>query len=219
MKECFRALLHLLRYIGLDKTKNISSWRDRVSKSTLGSVSQAAPVTGLAPVIPAALLESEMNLEVLRISSQKDSTNGILFDITGGQRKFLCYTLEDEWRPLEQKVMGETRIPAGTYKITLRTVGGFHKRYEDRYGDMHKGMLWVRNVPGFEYILIHSGNTDEHTAGCLLVGDSQYENTVSKPDGFIGASRTAYERIYKPIAKALTSGKNVTIKYTDFDTV
>jgi hypothetical protein len=160
-----------------------------------------------------------MNLEVLRISSQKDSTNGILFDITGGQRKFLCYTLEDEFRPLEQKVMGETRIPAGTYKITLRTVGGFHARYSERYGDMHEGMLWVRNVPGFEYILIHSGNTDEHTAGCLLVGDSQYENTVSKPDGFIGASRTAYKRIYPPIAKALKSGKTVTIKYTDFDTV
>ena len=159
-----------------------------------------------------------MNLEVLRISSEKDSTNGILFDITGGQRRFLCYTLEDEYRPLEQKVMGETRIPAGKYKITLRTVGGFHKRYGDRYGDDHKGMLWVRNVPGFEYILIHSGNTDEHTAGCLLVGDSQNEN-ITKGNGFIGSSRTAYERIYGPIARALEKGKLVTIKYTDFDTV
>ena len=38
-----------------------------------------------------------MKLEVLRFSSQKDSTNGILFDVTEG-REFLCYTLEDEYR-------------------------------------------------------------------------------------------------------------------------
>ena len=196
--------------------KNISNWLDRISKSTF-SVSQAAPVTESASVRPVAM-HNVMKLEVLRISSQKDSTNGILFDITGGERKFLCYTLEDEYRPLSEKVMGETRIPAGTYEITLRTVGGFHGRYKARYGDKHKGMLWVRNVPGFEYILIHSGNTDEHTAGCLLVGDSQNEN-LSKKDGFIGASRTAYERIYPPIAEALESGKKVTITYTDFDTV
>ena len=104
-----------------------------------------------------------MKLEVLRISSQKDSTNGILFDVTE-ERKFLCYSLEDEHR--EEKLKGETRIPAGTYNVTLRTVGGFNSRYEKKYGNMHKGMLWVRDVPGFEYILIHTGNTDEHTAGC-----------------------------------------------------
>lgn len=199
--------------------KSTSSWLDRVSKPSQRSVSQAAPVTDLASVrLAATHNDSDMKLEVLRISSQKDSTNGILFDVTGGQRKFLCYTLEDEFRPLEQKVMGETRIPAGTYKMSLRTVGGFHGRYKARYGDMHKGMLWVRNVPGFEYILIHSGNTDEHTAGCLLVGDTQSEN-IKKSDGFIGSSRTAYERIYAPIAEALESGKSVTIEYIDYDDV
>jgi len=203
----------------MQMNKSTSSWLDRVSKPSQRSVSQAAPVTDLASVrLAATHNDSNMKLEVLRISSQKDSTNGILFDVTGGQRKFLCYTLEDEFRPLEQKVMGETRIPAGTYKITLRTVGGFHGRYKARYGDMHKGMLWVRNVPGFEYILIHSGNTDEHTAGCLLVGDTQNEN-IKKSDGFIGSSRTAYERIYGPIAKALESGKSVTIEYIDYDDV
>ena len=71
-----------------------------------------------------------MQLEVLRFSSQKDSTNGLLFDISDG-RKFLAYTLEDERR--EDKVMHETRIPAGTYKIKLRTVGGFHGRYVKKY--------------------------------------------------------------------------------------
>ena len=156
-----------------------------------------------------------MKLEVLRISSQKDSTNGILFDVTEG-RKFLCYTLEDEHR--EDKIKGETRIPAGTYKITLRKVGGFHGRYEKKYEEMHKGMLWVRDVPNFEYILIHTGNTDEHTAGCLLLGSSQQEN-ISKSDGFISASVTAYKRVYPPIAKVLEDGEEVTITYVDYDTV
>jgi len=157
-----------------------------------------------------------MELEVLRFSSQKDSTNGLLFDVTGGKRKFLCYTLEDEHR--DDKVKGETRVPAGTYKITLRTTGGFHARYEKKYGSMHKGMLWVREVPNFEYILIHTGNTDEHTAGCLLVGNSQQANFGSS-DGFIGSSVDAYKRIYPAIAAALEEGEEVSITYTDFDTI
>ena len=155
-----------------------------------------------------------MKLEVLRISSQSDSTNGILFDTTKG-RKFLAYTLEDEYRETKEK--GETRIPAGTYKIKLRKEGGFHGRYTTKYGSMHKGMLHVQDVPGFDYILIHTGNTDEHTDGCLLVGNTQTENIGIK-DGFIGASGDAYKRIYPPIAKALEDGEEVEIKYVDFDT-
>ena len=157
-----------------------------------------------------------MELEVLRFSSQEDSTNGLLFDVTGGKRRFLCYTLEDEHR--EEKVSSETRIPSGTYRITLRTTGGFHGRYLKRYGDMHKGMLWVRDVPGFEYILIHTGNTDEHTAGCLIVGDSQQANFGSS-DGMVGSSVNAYKRIYPPIAKALEEEESVSITYVDFDSV
>ena len=155
-----------------------------------------------------------MKLEVLRISSQSDSTNGILFDTTNG-RKFLAYTLEDEYRETKEK--GETRIPAGTYKIKLRKEGGFHGRYTTKYGSMHKGMLHVQDVPGFEYILIHTGNTDEHTDGCLLVGNTQTENIDTK-DGFIGASVDAYKRIYPPIAKVLEDGGDVEITYVDFDT-
>jgi len=150
-----------------------------------------------------------MKLEVLRFNSQEDFTSGLLFDVTDG-RKFLAYTLEDEYR--EEKVKGETRIPSGTYKITLRTTGGFHARYTKKYGSMHKGMLWVRDVPNFEYILIHTGNTDEHTAGCLLVGDTQ-------KDGFTGASTSAYKRIYPPIAEVLERGEEVTITYIDYDNV
>ena len=111
----------------------------------------------------------------------------------------------------------QLRVPAGTYKIELRSEGGFHKRYSRKYGRMHKGMLQITNVPGFEYILIHTGNTDDHTAGCLLVGDSQENNIVIK-DGFVGKSRNAYKRIYLPIAKAIEKGEDVIIEYIDFDT-
>jgi len=160
--------------------------------------------------------QPNMKLEVLRFSSEDDSTSGLLFDITDSNRKFLAYTLEDEYR--EEKEMHETRIPAGTYNVTLRTEGGFHQRYVAKYGDMHKGMLWVRDVPGFEYILIHTGNTDEHTSGCLLLGDSQTNNQV-KEDGFIGSSVQAYKRVYPQIAQVLEDGGVVNITYTDFDTI
>jgi len=156
-----------------------------------------------------------MKLEILRISSDVDSSSGLVFDITDG-RKFLCYSLEDEYR--NDKVMHETRVPAGTYQIQLRKVGGFNARYAKKYGDFHKGMLHVQDVPGFEYILIHTGNTDEHTSGCLIVGDSQENNQLLK-NGFIGKSVQAYKRIYTPIATALENGEEVTITYVDYDTV
>ena len=154
-----------------------------------------------------------MKLEVLRFSSEQDSTNGVLFDVTG-KRKFLCYTLEDEYRT--KKVMQETRIPAGTYEIKYRKEGGHHKKYTQRYPDIHRGMLHVTNVPNFKWILIHVGNTDEHTAGCLLLGDTQ-ENNQIKTNGFIGKSSQAYVRVYDHIAKALDMEEKVTITYYDFD--
>jgi len=156
-----------------------------------------------------------MKLKVLRFSSQEDSTSGLLFLEGKKGLEFLCYTLEDEARVL--KIKGETRVPAGTYKLELRTEGGFHNKYKKRYGGFHKGMLHVTNVPNFEYILIHTGNTDEHTAGCLLVGDSQENNNIIK-DGFIGKSTNAYKRIYTDISRAIIDGKNVTIEYVDYDT-
>ena len=156
-----------------------------------------------------------MKLEVLRISSQEDSTNGILFDITDGVRKFLCYTIEDEFRAT--KVMHETRIPEGTYNLTLRSEGGFHSKYLSKYGaDWHKGMIWVKNVPGFEFILWHTGNTDESTSGCLILGSSQNEN-ITKKDGFVGASVEAYKRVYPIVRDAILLDEDVTVTYVDYD--
>ena len=156
-----------------------------------------------------------MDLLVLRFSSQKDSTNGLLFQKTESfGLKFLCYTLEDEFRAL--KVRGETRIPAGIYDIQFRKEGGFHNKYSKRFADIHKGMLQVMDVPNFDYILLHCGNTDEHSSGCLLLGDSQENNVIIK-DGFIGKSTNAYKRVYPLIAKELELGNKVTIEYKDFD--
>ena len=160
-----------------------------------------------------------MELEVIRFSSGTDITNGMLFEtIQQGneidgiwkQKKFLAYTLEDEQR--DDKVFGETRIPNGTYELGLRKVGGYHAKYSKRFDDIHIGMLHVLDVPNFEYILIHCGNTDEHTAGCLLVGDSQENNQITT-NGFIGKSTQAYKRIYPRIASALERGEKVTITY------
>jgi len=155
-----------------------------------------------------------MLLEVIRFSSQKDSTLGLLFDTTNG-REFLCFTLEDEYR--EKKVMHETRIPAGKYRLGLRTEGGFHNRYKTRFPDIHKGMIQVLNVPNFDYILWHIGNDDDDTSGCLLLGNSVTQNITK--GGFIGESTDAYRRIYSIVSKAILSGEEVFVTYIDFDSI
>ncbi len=148
-----------------------------------------------------------MELTVLRYSSGEESTLGLLF-IDG---KFACYTLEDEHRVI--KVPGKTRIPAGRYKIKLRKEGSHHLRYKSKFPGIHKGMLHITNVPGFKWILIHIGNDDDDTAGCLLVGESSISNITQK--GRINNSTLAYSRIYPGIARAIEGGHNVWITYLD----
>tara|TARA_Y100000996_G_scaffold276691_1_gene218155 strand:+ start:947 stop:1546 length:600 start_codon:yes stop_codon:yes gene_type:complete len=154
-----------------------------------------------------------MKLDVVRTQFGEDATNSLLFidDV------FECYGLEDEVR--DKKVYSETAIPLGEYEIKFRTVGGFHTRtkarYDAKYGEgWHLGMLELQDVPNFEFILVHSGNTDESTAGCYLVGNTQQDLDVSK-DGFIGSSRTAYEKMYPKVRDALVAGEKVTIKYSN----
>jgi len=148
-----------------------------------------------------------VKLTVVRTQFGKDATNGMLF-IDG---LFECYTLEDQYQAV--KVMHETCIPEGTYDIKFRTVGGFHTKYKERYGNAHYGMLHLQDVPNFTYILIHAGNTDEHTSGCLIVGETQQDLDISD-DGFIGHSGKAYTKLYNKVAKDLLLGKSVSIEYT-----
>ena len=148
-----------------------------------------------------------MKLTVVRTQFGTDATNGLLF-IDG---IFECYTLEDQYQAV--KVMHETCIPEGTYDIKFRKTGGFHAKYTERYKNAHYGMLHIQDVPNFTYILIHTGNTDEHTSGCLIVGETQQDLEVSK-DGFIGSSAVAYKKMYAKVAGQLLQGKDVTIEYT-----
>ena len=148
-----------------------------------------------------------MKLTVVRTQFGTDATNGLLF-IDG---IFECYTLEDQYQAV--KVMHETCIPEGTYDIKFRKTGGFHAKYSERYKNAHYGMLHIQDVPNFTYILIHTGNTDEHTSGCLIVGETQQDLEVSK-DGFIGSSTVAYKKMYAKVAGQLLQGKDVSIEYT-----
>ena len=147
-----------------------------------------------------------MKLQVVRTQFGKDATNGLLF-IDGN---FECYTLEDQYQAV--KVMHETCIPEGEYDIQFRKTGGFHTRYSAKYGNSHYGMLHLQDVPGFTYILIHSGNTDEHTSGCLIVGETQQDLDLGK-DGFVGQSVKAYKAMYRKVANELLQGKKVSIEY------
>ena len=149
-----------------------------------------------------------MDIDVIRYNSKSDFTDGLIF-ING---EFQVHTLEDEKRTV--KVFGETRIPNGKYKLGLRAEGGFHQKYLKKYGaNFHKGMLWVKDVPNFDYILIHVGNTDKDTAGCLLVGVTNNADDV----GFVGGSTDAYKKIYPKISNALLNSEDVWINYKDIN--
>lgn len=157
-----------------------------------------------------------MQLEVLRFASGEDSTIGALFLLqdVARERHFLCFVLEDQAQ--HEKVMGETRIPPGNYKLFLRIDGERHPRYAKRFPQIHKGVLQLLEVPGFTGIQIHCGNDDLDTKGCLLVGDRVEQNVSAR--GRLENSTAAYLRVYPSIAAALEAGKEVWIRYTDFDT-
>lgn len=138
-----------------------------------------------------------------RILVNENTTLGILeFE------NYTCFTIEDIHR--DEKINGQTRIPAGTYEIKLRTAGGFHTRYLERFKDTHHGMLWLQDVPGFEWIYLHPGNSHKDTSGCIL---PNYTADLSNFRG--GSSVSAYLDLYKPISQALLDGGKVFIEIYD----
>lgn len=147
-----------------------------------------------------------MELGVYRYYDSGNATLG-LFMIDGLFSG--AYTLEDEYRDVlgGKKVMGESRIPEGRYRVKLREFGGHHERYTQKY-DFHKGMLQVMDVPGFTDILIHTGNTEKHTMGCLLIGELPSSSET------IRDSVKAYKKLYPKIAEAILVGEEVWITYT-----
>lgn len=105
-----------------------------------------------------------MKLKLERIYKAPTYTIGKLY-IDG---KLFCDTLEDVVRHNGLKVYGETAIPAGTYKVILNVSNRFKVL-----------MPLLLNVPNFEGIRIHSGNTDKDTHGCLLVGKNTVKGKVT----------------------------------------
>lgn len=149
-----------------------------------------------------------MELLVKRISHDAESTVGEL--LVNGEKE--CFTCEDE--PRDKKVKGETRIPAGRYRVVLRKEGGFHQRYLKKFGpQFHRGMLWLKDVPGFEWILIHIGNSEKDTDGCILVGARLVKN--ANGGGTVQQSEIAYRALYPVVAAALEVGEEVWITIND----
>ncbi len=146
-----------------------------------------------------------MKITVNRFASDDDATLSAIM-VDGVLRQ---WGIEDEYRAY--KISGETRIPAGIYDIKLRTVGGFHSRYGKKFPEFHRGMLQVMNVPGFEYILIHIGNTDDDTNGCLCVGLYPLKGRLG-----VGSSKVGYTLLYKMVIDAAMAG-DLTIEYIDSD--
>lgn len=124
-----------------------------------------------------------MKLLLRRIFKGPRYTIGKLF-ING---VYECDTLEDQDRGLTsqmsleeikaKKVYGVTAIPTGTYSINMTTVS---PKFKDRaWAKPYKGILpRLENVKGYEGVLIHVGNGQEATSGCILVGENRIKGKV-----------------------------------------
>lgn len=147
-----------------------------------------------------------LTLRLTRYSDDGQTTLGLIYIADS----FYCYSLEDTFQI--QKISGETRIPAGTYDVSLREEESpLTKKYRDKY-DWFTFHLQLNNVPGFENIYIHSGGTSKDTAGCLLVSDSF---NVSDKAKFLTNSRATFKKLYLFLSKELKNGKKIRIQIFD----
>lgn len=116
---------------------------------------------------------------------------------------FFSNTLEDKNRDVnkngkfdngEVKVYSETCIPFGIYRVIV-----------DMSPKFKRELPRLLNVPSFEGVLIHRGNTNKDTAGCILIGENKEVGKV--------LNSTLYEkRLVKIIKEAITKGEEVTIE-------
>ena len=119
-----------------------------------------------------------MHITVTRIFKGPNYTIGRLH-IDGS---YFCDTLEDTVRELpvscpdtprgaacrcKRKVYARTAIPAGCYRLTMEYSPRFKRR-----------LPYLHDVPHFLGILIHSGNTADDSAGCLIVGRNRVKGKV-----------------------------------------
>ena len=114
----------------------------------------------------------------------------------------LGYILEDQYQD-GPKIPGETCIPAGRYRILLRTDSPKFAHYYDRW-DWFRGMPWLQDVEDFSYIYIHPGIDDDDSSGCLLCGHEIQETTDGNWVIKRGTTRPAFKDICLLIYKAMS---------------
>lgn len=139
-----------------------------------------------------------MILELHRMSISDKATIGDLY-VDG---VFEAHTLEDVVRDLgpngEGKVFGATAIPAGTYAVVVTM--------SPKFGKLYPRLL---RVPFFDGILIHKGNTDENTHGCILVAKD-----IAGPD-MVTHSTEAFDDLFPKIQDAYDRQESICIVITD----
>lgn len=151
-----------------------------------------------------------MKLLLKRIALRPTYTIGHLF-IDGAK---FCDTVEDKVRDTnkdgdlldegEGKVYAETAIPYGTYDVTLN-VQSPRFRTKKAY-EFCKGFLpRLLNVPHFEGVLIHIGNTANDSGGCILVGENKVVG------GLINSTAT-FTRLYGRLKAAADRGEKIEIE-------
>lgn len=139
-------------------------------KDTLKAVNAYQESVGLdkSTVINVSKLECNLRLER---ECLEERTLGKLYI----NKEFFCSTIEDKYRDLskEKKVYGETCIPFGTYKVIINM--------SPKYGRLMPRLL---DVPHFDGILIHYGNTEQDSAGCIIVGKRSGQKVINSRDTF-----------------------------------
>lgn len=140
-----------------------------------------------------------MKTKIIRVAEGKNSTLSHLY-ING---IFQCFLLEDKIRAV--KIMKQTAIPEGIFRLRLNTWGGMNKTYFPKYESIHKGMIEIADLPTFSAVYIHVGNTILETAGCPLVGLSYI-----KKDGEyqVLQSADAYRQVYRKLYEVATGKDN-----------
>lgn len=133
-----------------------------------------------------------MKIEVIRTTFDDVCTIGEM--LVDGEHE--CFTLEPVTRPEgAEKIYGKTAIPYGTYNVIISFSPHFNR-----------DMPLLLDVPNFQGVRIHPGNTAGDTEGCCLCGEAAGRDDILQ-------SRAAFDELYPKIRAALDRGELVTITY------